>query len=157
MFHSSNPSLFGRPSSVVKEMRALESAVTALREVGGSLRRGVVPVRGRRAHRALMCLSAHLAAYLDAEEGSGYLGAIASQSADLQSRVSALEGAHERLRHTVSSAAERASTLRNAEAPELGRCLAGIVHDLEEHDETERILLQDFFVRYEPEESGEPH
>jgi hypothetical protein len=150
MFHSSNPTLFGRPPGVLADADALASAVSTLREVGISLQGGGISARALSASHALTRISDHLSAYLDAEEGSGYLNAIGAQSALFRFRVNALETAHRELRDAVSSAEQWAAVLSDSDAPEFGRRIANIVDQLEQHDEAERDLFQDFFLQYRP-------
>jgi hypothetical protein len=146
MFHSFNPSLFGRPSGVLAETRALESSIAALRAVSVSLRELKDSARDD-AGPVLADFAARLSVYFDAEEGGGYFETIAGGNSQLQSRVADLGDVHEKLRDSVSSARRKAHSSSDYDMANLGGHIDRIIDEFERHEDEERALLQEFFLR----------
>jgi hypothetical protein len=144
MFHSSHPSLFGRPDAVVTESESLRSTIFALRSISGSLLR-FTPRAVSEARNLLSDFSARLSTYFDAEEAGGYFGTIRTNCPELKHKVVALEQAHTDLRDAVASLRRLARD--GTDAIDLGRRIALVIDDFEAHEHAENSLLQEFVLR----------
>jgi hypothetical protein len=151
MFHSSNPSFFGRPTGVSSESLALRSTVSELRGVCLSLLR-----RGPRAFvdadRALADFAGRLSSYFDAGQGAPYFKTIVEVCPSLGARATSIEQDHEALMQSVDWV--RGLTAR-ANATRLARHIGGVLDRFEEHERAETALLQDFFLCAGEEANGE--
>ena len=145
MFHSTNPSLFGRPEGVLSTVYALRASVGTLRDVSMSLR-GEKSQAYVAAGRALGDFSATLSTYFDAEENGGYFAGIVDDCPDFKSRISGLEETHEHLRDSIASARRMADRTEQSQMPALARHIDCILSDLARHEHAENELLQDFFM-----------
>ena len=143
MFHSTNPSLFGRPAPVLSGSRELRLSVLELRRVCVSLM-GRTPRAFVEADTALTDLFSRLSVYFEAVENNAYFHTIAQECPSLRDRASAVEGEHENLKQSVSSLRDLAW---NANATRLARHIGSVLDRLEQHENAETELLQDFFLR----------
>lgn len=143
MFHSSNPSLFGRPTSVRSESGALRSTVSELRRIClALLSRG--PRAFVDADRALAEFAGRLSSYFDAGQATPYFKIIVEECPSLGARATSLEQDHESLKQSVDwvrGLSTRANPTR------LARHIGGVLDRFEEHEHAETALLQDFFLR----------
>ncbi|HEX4337823.1 MAG TPA: hypothetical protein VH062_18060 [Polyangiaceae bacterium] len=142
MFHSSNPTLFGRPEGVLAETEALHSTLAGLRRVSNSLIGNVAQARIE-ARRLLATFSSVLARYFNGAESGAYFGAILAEYPHLAKRVSALGSSRADLQGSVTSV--RRLAFRDADTAELGRRIDGVIDVFEEHERSEAALLRDFF------------
>jgi hypothetical protein len=145
MFHSSNPSLFGRGDSVLSTIYALRASVAVLRRISLSLQDEMSPDYAA-ASGALSDLSSTLATYFDAEESGGYFAGNVDDCPEFQGRIHKLEETHEHLRDTIASALHMADRGERSEMPGLGRDIDCILEQLEQHERAENELMQDFFL-----------
>ena len=145
MFHSTNPSLFGRPDGVLSRVYALRASVITLRGVSVSLR-GENSRAYVAAGRALGDFSATLSTYFDAEENGGYFAGIVDDCPDFKSRISSPEETHGHLRESIASVRRMATRAERSQMPALARHIDRILDDLERHEHAENELLQDFFL-----------
>jgi hypothetical protein len=151
MFHATNPSYFGRPSSVLDASLELTSTVDSLRDI--SLR-DVSEARpeddnddsdGRTGvSDTLSDFSAQLSLYFDAEENSGYFAALGAKNGGFRARVDALEQTHDDLRVSVASLRHLAHSTVASDRYDLGRRIASVVDEFSRHEVDEATLLQDF-------------
>ncbi len=143
MFHSSNPSLFGRPTSVRSESRALRSTVSELRSVCVSLL-GRGPRAFVDADRALADFAGRLSTYFDAGQAAPYFKTIVEECPSLGARATSIERDHQHLKQSVDWV--RGLTNR-ANPTRLARHIGTVLDRFEEHEDAEKALLQDFFLR----------
>lgn len=141
MFHSMNPTLFGRPAGVLSEAESLLGTITELRRVSGVLM-ARAPHGTMHARLLLSDLSAQVSTYFDAEEQGGYFQTIVTDRPDLGPRVALLSAAHDELRESVASLRRLAHD--GSEPMSLGRGIADVIDALEGHEALERALLQEF-------------
>ena len=143
MFHSANPTLFGRTEGVLGESEALWRTIGGLRRVSRELseNRGPATIEAR---RLLAALSTSLSNYFDAREANGYFATILAACPGFVERVSALCEDRERLQLSVTSA--RRLAFRTTDAPELGLRIGCLLECVEEHERGECELLQRFFL-----------
>ncbi|HEX3596787.1 MAG TPA: hypothetical protein VHU80_16875 [Polyangiaceae bacterium] len=146
MFHSPNPTLFGRPDGVLTETEALWRTVAGLRGVAAALAGSASQVTIE-ARRLLANFSTNLAAYFNVKEAGGYFGAIVAERPDLEKRVTALTRGRAELKDSVTSV--RRLSFRTADRMELGRRIGGVVEGFEKHEQSENELLQTFFLDQE--------
>lgn len=146
MFHSSHPTLFGRPAGVHSETEALRSTIAGLRRVSASLL-SYSPQATIEARSLLSDFSARLSTYFDAEEASGYFGMIAAQYPGLEPQVVVLEQEHVDFREAVSSLRRLARD--GTETADLSRRIGVVIDNFEQHEHAENDLLDDFFLRSE--------
>jgi hypothetical protein len=142
LFHSSTPTLFGRPNGVRTETEALGRTLSRLRGVSESLlsvSHGTIEAR-----RLLAAFSASLTGYFNVEEARGYFGAIVSERPDLEERVTALSQAREDLKSSVVSV--RRLAFLTADGSELARRIDRVVDGFEDHERSEIDLLRSYFV-----------
>lgn len=142
MFHSSNPTLFGRPMSVLAESRALRSTVSELRSVCLSLM-GRTPRAFVDADRALTDFSGRLSSYFDAKESSAHFRTIVEECPSLGERASSVVQNHESLKQSVSWVL---GLTARANATRLARHIGTVLDKFERHEDAESELLQDFFL-----------
>ena len=147
MFHSTNPSLFGRPASVLSESRGLRLSVLELRRVCVSLM-GRTPRAFVEADTGLSDLFTRLSVYFDIAENDANFQAIAQECPSLRDRASAVGREREDLKQSVSSLRDLAW---HANATRLARHIGSVLDRLEHHENAETELLRDFFLR-----NGEP-
>src|ERR1051325_4676206 len=133
MFHSMNPSLFGRPASVLSESRRLRSSVLELRRVCVSLM-GRTPRAFVEADAGLTDLFRRLSVYFDIAENEAYFHAIAEECPSLRDRSSAVGREHEDLKHSVSSLRDLAC---HANATRLAKHIGSVLDRLEQHENAE--------------------
>jgi hypothetical protein len=143
MFHSSNPTLFGRPDGVLGQSEMLWRTIGGLRRVSHELSEnmGQATIEAR---RLLAALSTSLSTYFDASEANGYFAAITAECPSLVEPVRALSEARERLQLSVTSV--RRLAFRSTDAPELGLRIDGVLDGFEAHERSECELLQRFFL-----------
>lgn len=148
MFHSNNPTLFGRPERIVAGAEALRSTILGLRRVSLSLL-GAVPPSALEARGLLSDFSAQLSVYFGAEEhsDSGYYGTIGAGYPEVEGKVDGIERSHDELRDSVASI--RRFARDGGEARELGHRIDGVVDGFERQEHEENELLQEFFLRDE--------
>ena len=143
MFHSSNPTLFGRPRGVLSESEAIWRTIAGLRRVSEALHapafKGVIEAR-----RLLANLSANLSTYFDPKEARGYFGTIVAECPGLAERVTAVGKARAVFQHSVTSV--RRLAFRTADNAELGRRIDRVVDGFETQEHLETALLQSFFL-----------
>lgn len=146
MFHSQNPTLFGRPELVVAETEILRSTIGRLRLLCHLLQsEGSCSVL--EARHLLSDFSAQLSVYFGAEEDNGYFGTITVDCPSLGPQVVALEHAHDELRDSVASL--RRFARDEGETIELGCRIEHVLDGFEQHEHKENDLLQEFFLRDE--------
>ena len=143
MFHSTNPSLFGRPASVLSESHGLRLSVSELRRVCMSLMSRTPRAFGE-ADSGLSELSSRLSAYFNVVESNAHFRAIAEECPSLRNRASAVEKEHEDLKQSVTWLRDLAL---HANATRLARRIGSVLDRLEQHEHAEKELLQDFFLR----------
>jgi hypothetical protein len=143
MFHSANPTLFGRTDGVLGESEVLGRTISGLRRVSHDLSEDVGPATIE-ARRLLAALSTSLSSYFDAMEANGYFATIAAECPGLLERVHALCEDRERLQLSVTSV--RRLAFRTTDAVELGLRIDGVLEGFEEHERSECELLQRFFL-----------
>ncbi len=143
MFHSANPTLFGRQAIVRSEYRGLRLSVLELRRICVSLM-GRTPRAFVEADGALSDLSSRLSVYFDAVENHTYFETIGQECPSLQGRAGAVWKEHEDLKQSVSSLRDLAW---HANATRLARHIGSVLDRLEQHENAETELLQDFFLR----------
>lgn len=143
MFHSVNPSFFGRPLGVISGSRSLRSTVSELRGVCLSLM-GRTPRAFVDAHRALSDLSVRLSGYFDSHESAEHFKAIAEECPSLRARADTVEQGHEDLKESVTLLRD---LVRHANASRLARRIGRVLDRLEQHEHAESELLQEFFLR----------
>jgi len=143
MFHSSNPTLFGRPNGVLAETEALWRTLAGLRRVSGALL-GSASQATIEARRLLATFSTNLSTYFDTAESRGYFGTIVAECPDLEDRVTAIGQAREDLQTSVTSV--RRLAFRTEDSAELGRRIGGVVEGFEKHEHSESELLRRFFL-----------
>lgn len=146
MFHSQNPTLFGRPELVVAETETLRSTIGRLRHLSHLLR-SEGSCSAFEARSLLSDFSAQLSGYFGAEEDHGYFGTITVEHPSLGPQVVALEHAHDELRDSVASL--RRFARDEGESIELGRRIDHVIDGFEQHEHEENDLLQEFFLRDE--------
>ena len=145
MFHSSNPSLFGRPDSVLRGSRSIEYTVSELRGACTLLSSNVPHAFSATLH-LLTYFSRQLSSYFDGAESSNHFDAIATGCPSLARRARVVERDHEALRKSFA-AVEKVGGLEKVCTLGLARHVTNLLDLFEEHEDAERLLLQDFFVR----------
>ncbi len=147
MFHSKNPSLFGRPSGAIAVVRELMSSADALRDFSVSLiadDSGAAPGAGR----MLSQFEGQLCAYFDAEESSGYFDRLSETDETFRTRVDAFQRTRDGLRLDVACLGHLLRSTVAADTCDLGHRIGGVIDEFDRHEDAETELLQDFF-RYE--------
>lgn len=144
MFHSAQPSLFGRPNAVVMESELLRSTISRLRRLSTSrfkdARHAMTETR-----TLLSEFSARISSYFDAEESGGYYGTISMDCPGLVPKVAELEQAHTHLRHAVASL--RRLIRDGTVVADVGRRIGLVMDDFEALEHAEKDLIQEFFLR----------
>ena len=143
MFHSFNPTLFGRTEGVLGQSAVLWRTIGSLRRVSHELSENVGQATIE-ARRLLAALSTSLSTYFDATESNGYFATITADCPSLVERVRALSEGRERLQLSVTSV--RRLAFRTTDAAELGFRIDGVLEDFDEHERSECELLQRFFL-----------
>jgi hypothetical protein len=143
VFHSKNPSLFGRPASVLAESLGLRLSVLELRRVCVSLM-GRTPRAFVEADSGLADLFSRLSIYFDIAENDAYFQAMTLECPGLRDRANALGREHEDLKCSVGSLRDLAWS---ANATRLAKHIGSVLDRLQQHENAEAELLQDFFVR----------
>lgn len=143
MFHSANPTLFGRTDGVLGESEAIWRTIAGLRRVSHELSENVAPATIE-ARRLLAALSTSLSSYFDATEANGYFATILTACPGLVERVRVLCEGRERLQLSVTSV--RRLAFRTRDATELGLRIDGVLEGFEEHERSECHLLQRYFL-----------
>jgi len=143
MFHSANPTLFGRTDGVLGESEVLWRTIGGLRRVSHQLSANEGPATIE-ARRLLAALSTSLSSYFDATEANGYFATILAECPGFVEGVRTLCEARERLQLSVTSV--RRLAFRTTDAAELGLRIHGVLEGLEEHERSECELLQRFFL-----------
>ena len=143
MFHSSNPTLFGRTDGVLGESEVLWRTIGGLRRVSQELSENVAPATIE-ARRLLAALSTSLATYFNATDATDYFAPIVAECPSLGERVRALCVAREGLRVSVTSV--RRLAFRTTDVAELGVRIDGVLDGVERHERSECELLQTFFL-----------
>jgi len=146
MFHRANPSLFGRPDSVVRGSRALRSTASELREACASSSEGE-PQAFLRTFRLLSDFSRQLSSYFDATTSANHFDAISEDCPSLASRARDVEWGHEELRASFAVTTTPGPGLATMCTLGFSRHVADLLDRFEEHEHSERRLLQDFFLR----------
>lgn len=143
MFHSANPTLFGRTEGVLGESEALWRTIGGLRRVSHQLSEhtGTATIEAR---RLLAALSTSLSNYFDATEANGYFATILAACPGLVERVRELCEDRELLQLSITSV--RRLAFRTADAAELSVRIDGVLEGFEEHERSECELLQRFFL-----------
>jgi hypothetical protein len=143
MFHSANPTLFGRTDGVLSESEVLWRTISGLRRVSRELSEdvGAATIEAR---RLLAALSTSLSSYFDATEANGYFTTIVAGCPGLVERVRALCEDRERLQLSVTSV--RRLAFRTTDAAELSLRIDSVLEGFEEHERSECELLQRFFL-----------
>jgi hypothetical protein len=146
MFHSSHPTLFGRPAGVHSETEALRSTIAGLRRVS-AFPLSYTPQATIETQSLLSDFSAALSTYFDAEEASGYFGMMTAEYPGLERQVVVLQQAHVDFRDAVASLRQLARD--GTETADLARRIGIVIDDFEQHEHAESDLLDDFFLREE--------
>lgn len=151
MFHSSNPSLFGRPHEVLAETQALSATLSELRRACDSLSgkdsNAIVATM-----RILSQLATHLSVCLDTRAHRGYFEAIAEECPSLEESITMLASGRDRLRDSVAWTQRLADHCTQANTPLFGRHVRHLIDTITGHEDAERELLRQFFLR-----AGERH
>jgi hypothetical protein len=147
MFHSSNPSLFGRSMDVASQSHELRSTVSKLRSVCLSLL-GREPPAFASARLGLSDLAGHMSVYFDTEKSAAHFKAIVEECPSLEAQARSVERNREDLKQSV---AWLGGLVSHANATRLARHIGSLLDRFEKHEHTENELLQDFFRK-----SGEP-
>jgi hypothetical protein len=143
MFHSSNPTLFGRTEGVLGETEDLRRTIGGLRRISRELSENVDHANIE-ARRLLAALSTSLSTYFDATEANGYFATIVADCPGLGDCVRGLCEARGRLQLSVTSV--RRLAFRTTDTAELGLRIDGVLEGFEEHERSECELLQRFFL-----------
>jgi hypothetical protein len=143
MFHSSHPSLFGRPSGVMSGTRDLTFTVDTLRDLSMSLLSD--SRAGPDASGTLSDFAAQLSTYFDAEESGDYYATLGRADEAFRTRAGALQQTHDDLRVAVASLRHLAHSTVTSDTFDLGRRIGSVLDEFERHEEAEARLLQDFF------------
>jgi hypothetical protein len=143
MFHSSNPTLFGRTGGVLGESEVLWRTIGGLRRISHELSENVYDANIE-ARRLLATLSTSLSTYFDTSEAKSYFATIVADCPGLVERVGTLCEARERLQLSVTSA--RRLAFRTTDAAELGQRIDGMLDGFVAHERSECDLLQRFFL-----------
>jgi len=143
MFHSSNPTLFGRTEGVIGESAVLWRTIGGLRRISHELSENVDDANIE-ARRLLATLSTSLLTYFDATEAEVYFATIVADCPSLVHGVGTLCEARERLQRSVTSA--RRLAFRTTDAAELGHRIDRVLDGFEAHEHSELELLQKFFL-----------
>jgi len=146
MFHATNPTLFGRPESVLSRSRALQSTVSDLRRASSCLSSNL-PDAYLTAFRLLSDVSGQLSGYFEAMESARYFDAIARECPSLEGRARVLERAHGHLKKSFSSANALARGGEKICTRSLSAHIEDLLDEFAEHEQAEGELLQDFFLR----------
>lgn len=144
MFHSSNPTLFGRPSGVLAQAESLRTTIVALRSLSSALIDEKPEGRGE-ARRLLSDFSATLSMYFDVAEGSRYFRAAVADCPMLEAEVARLGRGHDSLRDSVASLRRLAHD--GTATAELGRGIVRVIDEFEQRETAENALLQQVFSR----------
>ena len=143
MFHSANPSVFGRTDGAPGESESLRRTVGALRRVSHELSGNMSPATVE-ARRLLAALSTSLSRYFDATEANGYFATILGACPGLVERIRALCEDRARLQLSVRSA--RRLAFRTRDPAELGLGINGVLEGFDAQERSECELLQRFFL-----------
>ncbi|HVU05848.1 MAG TPA: hypothetical protein VHE30_29065 [Polyangiaceae bacterium] len=146
MFHETNPTLFGRPDSVLTGTRALQSTLSELRAANTCLAHNL-PDAFFATRRLLSDFSTQLSGYFDVSESARHFNAIARECPSLEHRARVLERAHRLLKRSFATAGEPALRREKVCTLAFSARIDGLLEDFEEHEHAERELLQDFFNR----------
>jgi hypothetical protein len=146
MFHSNNPTLFGRPSDIVTGTLTLRSTIAKMRALSRSLASDV-PHEAAEVRELLSGFAEQLSVYFDAEEAGSYYGTILVGHPGPEGKAAGLERGHDVLRDLVASV--RRFARDGGESRELGRRIDLVVDDFERQEHEENDLLQEFFLRDE--------
>lgn len=148
MFHSVNPSEFGR-GDVRSEVKALQSTLSELSTVCDSLL-GDAPHAMPLLSQLLADFALQLSVYFDIEERGDYRMMLVDRPG-LRMRVTRLEKRHEGLRDSVASMSHLAhgSGSSGMYLRDLRSGIWTIVDEFENQERAERALVQDFFLRDE--------
>lgn len=141
MFHSLNPSLFGRAADIASESRELRGTVSKLRSVCMSLL-GREPRALAEARLSLSDLGRHLSAYFDANTSAGHFRAIVDECPSLEARAGSVERDRGDLKLSVIWLGD---LVKHANATRIARHIGSLLDRFETHEQAERELLQDFF------------
>jgi len=96
------------------------------------------------ADSALTDLSSRLSVYFDVVMNNAHFQAIALECPSLRDRASAVGREHEELKQSVGSLRDLAW---HANATRLAKHIGSLLDRLEQHEDNEAELLQDFFIR----------
>jgi hypothetical protein len=147
MFHATNPTLFGRPESVLSGSRALQSTASELRGATGAMSSSNTPETFFAALRLLGNFSGQLSGYFEATESAPYFNAIARECPSLEVRARGLERAHEHLKKSFARASALARGGEKICVAGLSAHIDHLLDGFEQHEDAEGALLQDFFLR----------
>jgi hypothetical protein len=145
MFHSSNPSLFGRPASVLCGANALQSTVFELRGACASLSSNA-PHAFLSTFRLLSDFAGQLSGYFEATGSADHFDAISEECPNLGPRARVVQQGHEELRVSVAAAKSLGRGPDTICTLGFSRHVGRLLDDFEEHEHAERRLLQDFFL-----------
>ena len=146
MFHSSNPSLFGRPEGVLSEVQALRGTLSELRTVCVSLSEKQ-PDAVEAATRMLSTLAEHLSIYFDSGSHTAYFKVMTDECPSLAETIAKLASSRARLRDSVAWVQGLADQVTRPNTPLLGRHIVYILDAIVGHEHAEKELLQQFFLR----------
>jgi hypothetical protein len=146
MFHSSNPSLFGRPAGVLSEVQALRGTLSELRTVCISLSEKQ-PDAVQAATRMLSSLAEHLSIAFDSGSHTAYFKVMTDECPSLAEPITKLARSRARLRDSVAWVQGLADHVTQSNTPLLGRHIVHILDALVGHEQAENELLQQFFLR----------
>src|SRR5690349_18058598 len=132
MFHDANPTLFGRPASVLSQTRALHLTLSDLRAASSCLSHNL-PDAFFAARRLLSDFSRALPGYFEVTESEGYFDAIARECPSLERRARVLELAHERLKASFAAASIPAPGREKVCTLALSARIDGLLDDFEQH------------------------
>jgi len=154
MFHTTNPTLFGRPQGVLSRRRALQSTLSDLRTANSCLSSNL-PDAFFATLRLMSDFSSQLSGYFEVTESEGHFNAIARECPSLERRARVLEQAHDRLKESFATAISPAAGREKVCTLALSARIDGLLDDFEQHEQAEGELLRDFFQRAGEAASGE--
>ena len=146
MFHSSNPSLFGRPDSVLSRSQVLHSIATDLRRACASLKTNSLPNSFSTAVRLLSDFSKELSGYFDEGSSAAHFDAIAIECPSLEPRARVLANGQDDLRESFTAAKKLGGSDEKICTLGFSLHIGDLLDDFDEHESEERQLLQDYFL-----------
>ena len=145
-----SPTLSGRATTVLGEHARLRETMALLTVEGphtDDSRRGEA-----RLHELIERCTDELIEHFATEEADGYFGTLVTDCPRLASAVLRLEVEHEEMRREIKEI--RALAGRVGSGREAGRRIRALIGRLQIHEHAENVLLQEFFLADDPQESS---